>query len=479
MKRFLLSLLLISAALLAAAETLTVIGTTDIHGHIFSPNDKPNLLKLARAVSEEVRSAGKENTLVIDCGDLIQGTAEVQLDNGKTVLALLNLAGYDVWVPGNHDFELGMETLLARKRDFKGDVLCGNLIYRGKAPAAAWKLFERAGLKIAVIGVTSEHIAAWNWRPEQSGVKIEETIPVLDRVMPEIMRAKPDVILLALHAGRFQSKRFSPKWQMLDLARRYPQIDLILGGHTHEPVAGLPMAKSWYMQGGKHAQGYAKAEIVYDKAQKKRLSLTSSYKPLPGDAPAIGMDGAMKRRLADLRKNLYSTVCKNAPALTWKEPEKLALTFCDAIAAETKAPIVFHGVLSYGSKRAGRYTRKDVFDLCPFENTVVLMDLSPSECRAVLAEQEAAHRSKKPNAMPQFVKGASLNADGKLVLADGRIWDRETERLPVAFNSFIASSGGMRFPVLKEISLRPAVNGRDTGLKVRMLLENYLRRNFQ
>ncbi len=84
MKRHLmLSLLLISAALFAAAEKLTVIGTTDIHGQLFSGKDKPNLLKLVRAVSDEVAATGKTNSLVIDCGDLIQGSAETQLDRGK------------------------------------------------------------------------------------------------------------------------------------------------------------------------------------------------------------------------------------------------------------------------------------------------------------------------------------------------------------------------------------------------------------
>lgn len=480
MKRHLmLSLLLISAALFAAAEKLTVIGTTDIHGQLFSGKDKPNLLKLVRAVSDEVAAVGKTNSLVIDCGDLIQGSAETWLDRGKSVIALLNAAGYDVWVPGNHDFEFGMDTLLARGKEFKGDLLCGNLVYRGKAPVAAWKLYERAGVKVAVIGITSDHIASWNWRPEESGVEIPDTLSALDRVMPEVMRAKPDVILLAIHAGRFQSKRFGSNWQMADLARRYPQIDLILGGHTHEPVAGIPMAKSWFAQAGKHAQGYVKAEIEYDRKRKKLLSLRSSYHTPGADSTGFEADKTMKRRHADLRKNLYSTVCENAPALTWKEPETLAQTFCSAIAEETKAPVVFHGVLSYGAKHAGRYTRKDVFDLCPFENTVVLMDLSPSECKAVLEEQRAAFRSKKKNAMPQFVKGVSLGDDGRLRLADGRVWDREGDRLPVAFNSFIASSAGMRFPVLREISRRPAVNGRDTGLKIRMLLENYLRRNYQ
>ena len=104
------------------------------------------------------------------------------------------------------------------------------------------------------------------------------------------------------------------------------------------------------------------------------------------------------------------------------------------------------------------------------------MDLSPSECRAVLEEQRKAHESGKPNAMPQYVTGVRMDGEGKLVLENGTVWDREQERKTVAFNSFIASSGGMRFPVLRKISRRPEVKGRDTGLKIRLLLENYLRR---
>lgn len=477
MKRLLFLWLTFAVLLLAAAEKLTVIGTTDIHGHIFSPENRPNLLKLVRAVSDEVRAAGRENTLVIDCGDLIQGSAEVQIDQGKTVLDLLNSAGYDVWVPGNHDFEYGIGTLLARGKMFKGDLLCGNLLLRGNAPVPAWKLYERAGLKVAVIGITSEFIATWSWRPEATGVTVGETIPALERILPEIMRAKPHLIVLAVHAGRFQSSRFQPKWQMADLARRYPQIDLIFGGHTHEPVAGLPLGKSWYLQGGKHAGGYAKAEIVYDRTRRKRLSLSSSYVAFPPSAPEADLSGELKRRLADLHSNLNAKVCENGPALSWKRPEELAQVFCRAVADGTGAPIVFHGVLARASKTAGRYTRKDVFHLCPFENTAVLMDLSPSECRAVIEEQRKAHNSRKPNAMPQFVSGVRLDDAGRLVLADGRIWEKEDERKTVAFNSFIASSGGMRFPVLREISRRPEVNGRDTGLKIRLLLENYLRRN--
>ena len=464
-----------------AAETLHVYSTTDLHGHVISTGGRPGLPQLAETLRRETAALGKENTLLIDCGDLIQGTFETQLDKGSLVLQLMNHAGYDVWVPGNHDFELGMRTLLDRTRDFRGTVLCGNLRIRGKAPMAAWKLFHKAGLNVAVIGITSEYITAWNWRPSDQGIAILKTMRVLATVMPEVMKAKPDLILLAVHAGRFQSSRFRPEWQMRDIAVRYPQIDLILGGHTHTVVKGLPLAgKVWYLQAGKHATGYSKAEIVYDKQKKKRISLTSVYRELPsGGAAPEPADPVLKRKLADIRKNMRSVVCRNAPALGIRDPGHLARVFCEAVADQTGAPIVFHGVLSRADKKAGTYTRKDVYDLCPFENTAVLMDLSPSECRAILREQQKAWNTKKGNAMPQAVLGVTLEDDGTLRLSNGRVWNNEQERLTTAFNSFIASSAGMRFPELKRIAAKQEVNGRDTGLKIRLLLETYLRRNFQ
>lgn len=480
MNMFRSALLLLLVPFCLAAETLHVYSTTDIHGHIFSNRKNPNLLKLSEAIRNDIAGKGKENTLLIDCGDLIQGTFETQLDNGSLVLQLMNRTGYDVWVPGNHDFELGLQTLKDRKNDFKGTVLCANLLLHGKAPMASWKLFRRAGLNVAVIGITSEHISAWNWRPAEQGIAILKTMQVLSSVMPEVMKAKPDLIILGIHAGQFQSSRFQPEWQMRDIAARYPQIDLILGGHTHTVVKGLMLAGNvWYMQAGKHAAGYSKAEIVYDKQRKKRISLTTSYIALPPEAPEPqNPEPELKRKLAAIRKNMYSTVCRNAPALGADNPERTALTFCEAIADQTKAPIVFHGVLSRAKKYAGKYSRKDIYDLCPFENTVILMDLSPSECRTILREQLKAQKSKNPNAMPQFVKGVTLKPDGTLVLADGRIWNNEQERITTAFNSFIASSAGMRFPKLKRIAAEKEVNGRDTGLKIRLLLESYLRRNF-
>ena len=469
MKLLLLPLLLLAALIPARSAELELYCTTDLHGHA------DRLAALGGALRQ-----GGDAVLRVDVGDTAQGTLLSQFSGGRIMIESLNALNFDCWIPGNHDFELGLQTLMDRKNDFRGTVLCANLRVHGKAPTASWKLFRRAGLKVAVIGITSEYITTWNWRTSDQGIAILKTMQTLSSVMPEVMKAKPDLIILGIHAGRFQSLRFQPEWQMRDIAVRFPQIDLILGGHTHTAVKGLMLGgKVWYMQAGKYAAGYAKAEIVYDKQKKKRISLTSSYIALPPDAPEPqNPEPELKRKLAAIRKNMYSTVCRSAPALGADNPECTALTFCEAIADQTRAPIVFHGVLSRAEKHAGKYSRKDVYDLCPFENTVILMDLSPSECRTILLEQQKAHRSRKGNAMPQYTRGVALDVNGNLVLSDGRIWNNEQERITAAFNSFIASSAGMRFPELKRIAAKKEVNGRDTGLKIRLLLETYLRRNY-
>ena len=481
MKKILAAALLSIVFVLFSAEKICIYSTTDIHGKVFQPKHRPDLLKLIHALRTDADRNAPDQNLLIDCGDLIQGSYETQTDHGKIVVELMNLAGFHIWVPGNHDFDLGFPTLLKRARDFKGDVLCANLKTARGRPFPAWKICRRSGIDIAVIGMTAEQLANWSWKPGEQGYAAEKTIPALEAVMPEVMKAKPNLIVLAIHAGRFPAARFNAGWNMRSLAIRFPQIDLILGGHTHEPVKGLLLAgKCWYVQAGKHADGYSKVEITPIRGKKNRFSITSTWNPVPNDAASFKIpDPELRKKISELRKGMYSTVCRNAPALGASRPEETALLFCDAIRDQTKAKIVFHGVLSRADKHAGRYARKDVFDLCPFENTVILAELKPSDIRAILKEQVNIRLNKKKYGMYQFVRGIRMAPDGRLYFDDGTPWHDENQRVLTAFNSFAASSAGMRFPVLKKITWKPESRGRDSGLKIRDVLEQHMRRNFQ
>ncbi len=477
MKRFAVFFLLLSLSdgLFSSEKVLTVYATTDIHAKLFQAKPLPDLRKLSAAIQADRNcSGGKERTLWIDSGDLLLGSPEGAMDRGRLVAETIGRAGLDVWVPGNHDFEFGLDALLRAANSFPL-TLCGNLKIKGNAPFPAWKMISRNNLRIAVIGITSEHIASWNWKTEESGVRIEKTLPALDRILPEIMRAHPDFIILAIHAGRFQSKRFNPEWSMGTLAGRYPQIDLILGGHTHEFVSGIPFGKSWYVQGGKYAGGYIRIEAKFKNG--KRLSLTSRSVLIPENTPApVEPDPEFARELERMKKQLSAKICTRAPALGPKAgPKDLIRIFCESIARPVQAKIAFHGILSSANKYKPVYTNRDVFDLCPFENTVIRMQLSPSECRAILEEQKKVGAKSR---MPQTCRGVTLRPDGQLVFPDGRVWSDEKERVTAVFNSFVASSAGMRFPVLKRIAYKKEVGAEDTGLLVRDLLRDHLERNY-
>ena len=88
-----------------------IIQTTDIHGQ-YSNFSGPSVASLASVVKECIREKGKENTLYIDCGDILQGTFESARDRGKMMIDYLNHTFCEVFVPGNHDLDFGTENFL-------------------------------------------------------------------------------------------------------------------------------------------------------------------------------------------------------------------------------------------------------------------------------------------------------------------------------------------------------------------------------
>ena len=144
MKCFAILLAALQLFLLAGAE-LEILCTADLHGR----------LEKMPSLGSVLRTGGAE-ALRIDCGDTVQGSSISRHSNGKGMIALLNLFGCDVWVPGNHDFEFGRDNLLGLVRSFQGAVLAADW----KDPAAGkWKLFERNGVRCAVIGMTDPKMA--------------------------------------------------------------------------------------------------------------------------------------------------------------------------------------------------------------------------------------------------------------------------------------------------------------------------------
>ena len=216
-----------------AVYALEVRCTTDLHGSL---TKLPCLTALLQVTEED--------TLRIDAGDTIQGSFSAHLDRGRSMIEALNLLKYDIWVPGNHDFEYGDTELAARCREFKGTVLGADWSCTGFAPAA-WVLLEKEKKRIAVIGLSEPKMA--KRQPPESGFVFKEPLKALEQAVAEIRKESPDHVILVWHNGIFSSQG-----AMSRILRKFPEIDLVIGGHTHQENPGQKIGNCYFIQPGSY-----------------------------------------------------------------------------------------------------------------------------------------------------------------------------------------------------------------------------------
>lgn len=150
--------------------TITIAATSDMHGRIYpweyaideADNDA------GFALTDTVVSKIKEdypNTLLMDVGDLLQGNSAelfIKYYTHPTVQAL-NLLKYDVWIPGNHEFNYGLSFLQRNLKHFNGRVVCSNIKYADslKYYLLPYQIYSISGVRVAIVGATAPHIKQW------------------------------------------------------------------------------------------------------------------------------------------------------------------------------------------------------------------------------------------------------------------------------------------------------------------------------
>ena len=417
--------LVLGVFLLAGAE-LEILCTTDLHGRL---DTMPQL-------GAALRSGGKK-ALRIDCGDTVQGSSFSRHNGGRAMIAMLNLYGYDVWIPGNHDFEFGRGTLLGLMRDFRGTVLAADW---AEPSAGRWKLFERSGVRCAVIGMTDPKMAQRVLPGD--GLEFRGVRSALNALMPEVRAARPDVVVLAWHNGLYSSVG-----ALSTFLRDFPEIDLVLGGHTHEEHAGERVGRAWYVQPGSHAASAARIRVEVDDDTRKIRRIRSEL--LRPDRK--NSDPAALRLLEPYRSAWRGESCR--PFVRLKEPlrqpreREYQFAFGriggSALRRATGADAALF-TMRIGSRSIGpEVTREELFRLIPYENRVCTIELSGKEFRRFAEEQfELAKRWKR---IPAFTGvTVSVNRAGKISGVNA------PERLTLALADYALVSSRVLKPLLAE-----------------------------
>ena len=222
------------------AAKITILHTNDVHSHIdpFGQNEGENSNKggIARraALVESVRKENK-HTLLLDAGDIFQGTPYFNFYGGELEFRLMSLLKYDVATIGNHDSDNGITGLYSQLPHAKFDFISANYDFSNTimdTHVKPYKTFIKGGVKIGVFGLGIELKGLVN-KEDYKETKYLNPIEIAQD-MSRILKTEEecDLIICLSHLG-YDYKTSPSKISDLKLAKSTKEIDLIIGGHTH------------------------------------------------------------------------------------------------------------------------------------------------------------------------------------------------------------------------------------------------------
>ena len=222
------------------AKKLTILHTNDVHSHIdaFGPEAGRNANKggVARRASliESIRHENP-NTLLLDAGDIFQGTPYFNYYGGELEFKLMSKLKYDAATIGNHDFDNGIDGLYAQLEHAEFQFVSANYDFSNtimNTHTKPYKTFKKDGLKIGVFGLGIElnGLVDPTMYKETKYLDPIETAQDMSRILKT--EAQCDLIICLSHLG-YNYRNNPNKISDLKLAAATKNIDLIIGGHTH------------------------------------------------------------------------------------------------------------------------------------------------------------------------------------------------------------------------------------------------------
>jgi 2',3'-cyclic-nucleotide 2'-phosphodiesterase/3'-nucleotidase len=475
-----------TAALNPDTVCISILHTTDLHGHILPTadyNGNPDYGGLARCAAQIRRWRRQDsNSILIDVGDVYQGTDVSLRNKGELMIDLFNHLKYDAWIVGNHEFDWGIETFVNALQRSTMPVLAANTVLNGKPAGASsdsqhpfakiQPLFvkEIAGIKIAIIGVTTPGMPFWLAPQFTRGIEFQNPVEPVRRAITRAKGEGADVIVLSGHMGlkmRTGGDDFANT--VMALSYEFPEAAVFIAGHTHQAIPSRLINSVLFTQADHFGIHVGRVDLLFDRNSKKLLHREAICQLMDNrfHSDRVIVSRA-KSQLGESESALASPVGELAETLHGRSrpgsPSDVERLICAAIREglmERNVLVdgVMHGTFDdRAGLMAGPKTLNDIWNLIPYENYIVTAQLSSEEIKTLMEEVFTSHE--KRNLVGFEVKTQGQGDNCRIVsmaLPNGQLLDRN-KKYVIALNSFDSRSGGHHFMKLRALLERPEAN---------------------
>jgi 5'-nucleotidase len=366
---------------------LTIIHANDSHSHL------DNIARLATVISGIREEAGIDNSILLDAGDICGGTAYYSLYQGQADSYFMEQLGYDAVCPGNHEFDDGIEFFSSFMESIDIPVVCANIGFSSESDISKipvpWVIIEKNGERYGIFGLLTEETMEISSPGDD--LMINDPVTAAREAVAELQQQGINKIIALTHQG----------WQDdLDLASAVEGIDIIVGAHSATLPDIYPAEISVYdaptlvVQAGDYREYLGRLNVVFDKNGVLKSwdgELIAVDDTIVEDAAIAAVLSVLQQPMSGMMTDVIgqTSVFLDGENDNIRRGEtNLGDMIADAVLEKVKAAGADIAIVNSGGIRisvpAGDITREKLMEVLPFENYLVLVDITGEQLVAAL-----------------------------------------------------------------------------------------------
>ncbi|WP_346912295.1 5'-nucleotidase C-terminal domain-containing protein [Clostridium sp.] len=378
-------------------KIVDILSFNDFHGNVLESGKNIGAAKLAGVVNEYKAKANTEYGVIpVSAGDLYQGTAISNLTTGKPVTAMVKDMGLEASAIGNHEFDWGADNINTWANEGGFPFLAANIVKKGTEEkvsyAQPYKVVERNGVKIGLIGISTPETATSTLAENVKDVDFLDpvkTVAKWNKVLRET--EKVNAVVVIAHAGAYQDSNTKEiTGEAADIAK-VEGVDAVIAGHNHAVVSGevngVPV-----VEGGYNGRALAKLTFTFDDSN-KLLDVEPSVDVFLGKEATLPVDESVLKEVKNIKEGLSEILGQKVTSLEERlshDDKNTAVTPFGVTVAETMRKIVGTEIAvtnGGGIRRSleqGDVTVGDMYEILPFDNTIVTLDVKGSDLYSII-----------------------------------------------------------------------------------------------